>query len=1396
MATDVAPGFVIDGRYELLSLLGTGGFGVVYKAKQLNTGQLVAIKIARSLDDHPGSSSSSGVAARFEREMNVVAELSHPNIVQLMDKGQLPDKRLFAVLQLVHGVSLSELLKREGPMAPTEAKRLMMQVLDALCSAHDLGVIHRDLKPANIMVTHVGALRNALVLDFGIATFTKGNRDDSYQSLTPAGSVGGTPAYMAPEQLHGKAPNPQTDIYAWGLVFLECLTGQRVVRGSSIAETMFTHLRPDPHPLPSAVAMHPLGRVLRSALAKDPSNRYRDARVALREVAPCDVSSLRKMPRAEPEISIDGDTAVQSTEKPSSASESRRRISATGLGPWITRSTRDIESVKRGEATPSPSHNVLAERRQLTAMACELGPLSVLSASLDPDELYSIIGEFRRISNAAVRHLDGIIDRWEGGRMIGYFGYPVAHEDDASRAVQAALEIIAATSAADFDMPDSEIPLGVQIGIHTGQVVASNIHLGQSGEVSIVGDASRIAVRLQESADPGVAILSETVHVLVRDRFECVPHGRCDLGAQGSVASYRAIGAHKAHVTGESVEHGRLVGRDSEVGTLRDRWDEVMEGRGQVILVSGEAGIGKSRLTHAFRQSVHEDGHLWLECASSPYLRASAFHPIIHALQLLFGFQRDETAAEKRAKVAAFLRKHKLDCDRFGDFFAVLLEIEETRESDGPPAGGLFRQPIEEQLLDFVFTLAENKPVVVGIEDLHWTDPSSLEFIHQLVDQVPLGPVLVLATTRPSYMPEWRSRSHVTPMPLSRLSRKRVESMIRSVAGDKVLPDELVAHLAAKTDGVPLFVEELTKVVLESDAVIEHDDRYELAGDLGSLAIPASLRGSLMARLDRLGAVKELAQIAAIVGREFSFSLLESVCEMHAVDLSRSLAQLVHSELVIQRGRPPKAKYIFKHALVQDTAYSSLLPKTRRRYHARIGEVLEEKFPEVTQSQPELLAHHYTEGKCHDKAIDFWLRAGTRATERSAYVESIQHLTRGLEILRKTEESRARDEKELQLTMSLGAPLMLTKGYGAPEIEKNFSRALDICRKLGAAEEHIPSMWGLWVFYQVRAEYQNALELGEQLDQLAERSGDPELALSAHQAYGASLLLTGEYTRGRDHFERGLALYDPDKHGHMAFIYGQDPGMYCHIFMAWVLFAQGFPDKAVNSAETSIAVARKVEHPSSIAFAMCMGLPVFEQCGALERVRELSQQAMEVCGEYRLIHWLAFASFMNGLAHAFLSDLSEGIEKMRGALGMWRATGARTILPYFHSLLAERLGEQGNVSEALEVQAEVPSTNVAGLETFFEPTWQRTRAGLLVKRDHGDDRERALELLELAARGARERGDCMAEMAALTDLIALLQRRGTSWEEPLARLGELVESITEGIDTPIVARARRATGGS
>ncbi|MGE5444716.1 MAG: adenylate/guanylate cyclase domain-containing protein [Ignavibacteriales bacterium] len=642
------------------------------------------------------------------------------------------------------------------------------------------------------------------------------------------------------------------------------------------------------------------------------------------------------------------------------------------------------------------------ERRQLTLMFCDLVGSTPLSQRLDPEDFHELIRAYQQVSSDVISRFEGHIAQYLGDGLLVYFGYPLAHEDDAQRAVRAGLEIVKAVHELPlFKQLDQTIQ--VRIGIHTGVVVVGEMGGGQKRERLALGDTPNIASRVQGLAEPNAVLISSTTHRLVQGHFECNDMGIHALkGVSSPMQVYRVIG--------ESAMRGRfevgvgmsltpLVGREKEVEVLAGLWEEVKNREGYVVLLSGEPGIGKSRLLHALRQRVPKEAHVWLRCRCLSYYQNSALHPVIDLIERALDFKREDSSEEKFNKLeGAMLRARcAVPLSEIIPLFASLLSLP-LPDSYSP----LNFTPQKEKektlkaLLGWLIEISAHQPVLFVAEDVHWIDPSSLELLSLLIDYKPAPRILILVTFRPDFNPPWTGRPHITNLTLSRLSRREVEVMVEKVAGSKALPPEVVEQIVVKTDGVPLFVEELTKMVIESGLLTEGEGGYELTSPLPPLAVPTTLQDSLMARLDRLATVKEVAQMGATLGREFTYELLRAVSLLDEAALKRELSRLVESELLYQSDTGPQARYFFKHALIRDAAYQSLLKSKRQRYHQRIAQVLEDRFPETVQTQPELLAYHYTEAGFREKAIFYWQRAGQRAIERSANIEAITILRRDL----------------------------------------------------------------------------------------------------------------------------------------------------------------------------------------------------------------------------------------------------------------------------------------------------------------------------------------------------------------------------------------------------------------
>ncbi|MBE9508851.1 MAG: AAA family ATPase, partial [Chloroflexi bacterium] len=735
-----------------------------------------------------------------------------------------------------------------------------------------------------------------------------------------------------------------------------------------------------------------------------------------------------------------------------------------------------------------------AERRQLTVMFCDLVGSTNLSARLDPEDLREIVRSYQETAADVIQGFDGHIAQYLGDGLLVYFGYPQAHEDDAHRAVRSALGIVEAMGTLNSRL-ESEygVQLAVRLGIHTGPVVVGEMGGGGRHEQLALGETPNIAARLEGLAEPDTVVISAMTERLVEGAFVMEDLGSHRLkGVPEPIAIAQVLNPIVTQGDEEEVGTGvvtALVGRDEEIGLLLRRWEQSKEGFGQVVLINGEPGIGKSALADVLREHVAREGYTRATYRCSPYHTNSALYPVITHVQRLWRWERDDTPTEKLDKMEETLRTTSLPLKEVVPLFAALFSLP-LPEGRYPPLGltpQQEKQQTQDSLVAWLLEEAERQPMLVVYEDLHWADPSTLEILGLHVDQVPTAPMLTVLIFRPEFVPPWPTRSHITPITLNRLERPQVEAMITQLGGGKALPAEVVQHIVARTDGVPLYVEELTKMLLESDLLREEADHYALAGALSGVAIPATLQDSLMARLDRLPMVREVAQLGAVLGREFAYEMLRALAAVEESKLQDRLGQLVGAELLYQRGRPPRAKYMFKHALIQDAAYASLLKRTRQQYHQQIAQMLEAEFPETVETEPELVAHHYTEAGLNEQAVGYWHQAGKRATQRSAHVEAINHLTKALEVLMTLPDTLERARQELDLQITLGPVLMAVKGQSSPDTEWAYARARELCQQVGETPQLFPVLHGLWRFYMVRAELQTTRELAEQLFSLAQR---------------------------------------------------------------------------------------------------------------------------------------------------------------------------------------------------------------------------------------------------------------------------------------------------------------------
>ncbi len=1029
-----------------------------------------------------------------------------------------------------------------------------------------------------------------------------------------------------------------------------------------------------------------------------------------------------------------------------------------------------------------------AERRQLTVMFCEFVSLSSHPQHLDPETLREAIQTSLEAAAYIIDQYQGYIAQYLDDGLLVYFGYPSAHEDDARRAVHTALGIIGKmeTLHSRFGV-DTSISFAARLSIHTGPVVVGDMGGGNWHEQLALGATPNIAARLQHLAMPNTVVLSAVTARLVHVTFALKTLGMQVLrGVPQPIEAWQVEGVQVPEDDDGAYPQDRtalLVGRDEEKGLLLRRWYQSKEGHGQVVVLSGEAGIGKTSLVENLRAEVIQEGlsHLTLRC--SPYHQNSALYPVIEHIYQVFKMTRGEASDLKLAKLKRGLKPYRFATDDVITRFAQLLSIPLPEDHD--PSLEIPSTQQRQQTLDALVAwqleAAERQPFLMVFEDLHWADPSTLDVLGLLIEQAPTVAVLTVCTFRPEFIPPWPLRSHMTPLTLNRLDRSQVELLLNQLAMGKRLPPTAVQHIVEKTDGVPLYVEELTKMLLESDMLCEETDHYRLRGQLSEVMIPATLHDSLMARLDRLPTVREVAQLGAVLGREFAYEMLQPLAALTAIEETRlqdGLSKLVDAELLYQRGRPPRAKYTFKHALVRDAAYQSLLRRTRQYYHERVAQLLVTDFPALVESEPEVIAHHYTEAGSTEPALAYWCQAGQRAIQRSANLEAIEHLSRGLSILSALPDASSYVEQELQLHTTLGPAYMAAKGYAADEVEQSYLRARELCEQVGETRQLFQTMLGLWNVYLVRAEIARARDLAEQCLALGQKMQDELRLQQAHYVLGNTLFHSGVFVTAREHLERSLTLYN-DRYHHARAV--QNPGVVSLSYLAWTLWHLGFPDQALQRSQDALELARELAHPYSLTFALDFSAWLYQFRGEGSAARQDVQAAIALATEQSFPLWLAMGMPLAGWVEVEQEQREAGLLQLQKGMTAFEGTGAQVFWPNMLILLADSYAQLGRIETGLTTVEAALTTIENNGERVSEAELYRIKGELLLQQSLTQDAQAEYCFVNSLAISRRQQAK-MLELRASVNLGRLWQRQGRI-EPARELLGTVYHWFTEGFET-------------
>jgi TOMM system kinase/cyclase fusion protein len=1274
---------LLAGRYEILHALGAGSGGEVYKALQRSTGQTVAIKLL-NLEELEGDQRARRIE-RFRREIAFCSQLYHPDIVRLLDSGELDGDAHYAVFEFIPGMTLARLVSDAGMLTVQRARNVMSQLLPPLAYAHAKGIFHRDLKPTNIMVTTVGARDRLKILDFGIS-IAVGQEQEALARLTLSHEWVGTPTYAAPEQLRGEPPGAKSDLYAWGLIFVECVTGKSVVRGRSVPEIVEQQLRPDPHVLPAALRQHRLGGLLQRILEKNPARRSGDADALLANLETISTSDLE-------------DAQGYLRDLPQEATRMRAPVLHS-----------DTVIAEQG-----PRH---VEQRYATVVTCHVafdgaGPLSSVEL------LDTLIEETSVLAREILTQFGADTCHSFGGYCLAYFGLVRARDTDARLALRASLDLIARLERTPHLRSAQGLSLRVQIGIHNGPVTVQQREGSRRPVDGVTAAVAMSLACLDAASDPN----ESSPRIVVSDKFRALIARHATFQRlpgengprrpwQGVAAEVYRLAGEPAAVIRELADRSVFVGRARELEALHAAWVRSRSPAPVATLVTGEAGIGKSRLARELRARLQGEGVQWLEARCLPEWQNAFLRPLSTLAVEHFKLSLAEPEEAARS-LEGQLAGQQANLTEAVPLFCAWLSLP-LPDGYAPLAWSpqKRRQVLLEILADVLIVCMERRAALF-VDDLHWADPTTLEWLDVLSRRAAGRAVFILMTSRPGVPLSWPTPP--SEIPLAGLDANAVGRLVSSLVPGFV-PDELtMARVAERSDGVPLYVEELA-MALSAPATAPGESAVRTRGTPLTNAVPPSLRDLLTSRLDDIGEAKRSAQLAGALGRDFSFEVLAACAETDEPSLLGDLEQLVSAGLLVKQAAD-RTDYVFRHALIRDAAYESMPSRLRERTHSRIAEALEQRFKVIAEAQPDILAHHWEHAGHAARALSYWKIAARNSARASAHLEALAQLDRGIALLSQLPDTAERSVHEAELMLARAATNVAKRGYTDPDAARCFERVTELVAPEGKTLElAFAARWGLWYFHNTQANLRQSWAIAQELSALARSSGESSLTVSAWEAMCETSFCIGRLEESVEASRRCEAEYDFARHRHLCTVRGDDPHLASLSFEALAEIVRGRHESAAARCAQGIAHAQRLEYPSMVAAMHAQTAWVYLVWGSsgartpdLTHARAHAATALKLAVDLGFRFWEIYGRMIDAAARIVAGDAAAAAELREGS-EIWRRAGAALGRCWHLTYIAEALRRQGDYAAALASLDEALAFCKDHDSRYFEPEVRRQRA--------------------------------------------------------------------------------------